>query len=316
VKVLVTGGAGFIGANLCRTLLNRGVDDVVVLDDLSTGYEANLHGMDVSLVRGSILDAELCRVLALDSKAVIHLAALGSVPRSVADPLRSHQVNTTGTVNVLMAARDAGAHVVVASSSSVYGMNPAIPKHEDLVPMPASPYAVSKLATESYALAFAASYGTSVMAFRFFNVFGPRQAADHSYAAVIPAFVAAALRRLPVTVHGDGRQTRDFTFVDTVTDVVAGAALDRVSSARPVNLALGFRYSLLDLLALLEDLLGRPIERRHTEARAGDVRDSQADSGRLRQLFPAVTAVPLHDGLGRTVEWMRGALQSPMAKGA
>jgi len=316
VKVLVTGGAGFIGSNLCRTLLSRGVDDVVALDDLSTGYEANLAGTGVSLVRGSILDAELCRVLARGSHAVIHLAALGSVPRSVADPVRSHQVNTTGTVNVLMAARDAGAHVVVASSSSVYGMNSAIPKREDLVPMPASPYAVSKLATESYALAFAASYGASVMAFRFFNVFGPRQAADHSYAAVIPAFVAAALRQLPVTVHGDGRQTRDFTFVDTVTDVVAEAALDRVTSERPVNLALGFRYSLLDLLALLEDLLGRAIERRHTEARAGDVRDSQADSGRLRQLFPAVTAVPLHEGLGRTVEWMHGALQSPVGKGA
>jgi len=307
VKIVVTGGAGFIGSNLCRTLLDRGIDDVVVLDDLSTGYEGNVQDADVSLVRGTILDADLCREVVQGSHAVIHLAALGSVPRSVADPLRSHQVNATGTVNVLVAAREAGAHVVVASSSSVYGRNPVIPKREDLVPMPASPYAVSKLATESYALAFAATYGTGVLAFRFFNVFGPRQAAGHAYAAVIPAFIAAALRGLPVTVHSDGRQTRDFTFVDTVTDVVAAAALDRVCSERPVNLALGFRYSLLDLLALLEDVLGHPIERRHTEARPGDVRDSQADSDRLRELFPTVTAVPLHEGLAKTVEWMRAS---------
>jgi UDP-glucose 4-epimerase len=240
------------------------------------------------------------------ARAVVHLGARPSVPRSIADPLASHHANATGTLEVLEAVRrhDVG-YVVVASSSSVYGANPELPKHEGLVPMPVSPYAVSKLATESYALAHARSFGLGALAFRFFNVFGPLQSAGHAYAAVVPAFVAAALAGEPVTVHGDGEQTRDFTYVGSLCEVLSEAVRNRTTSDRPVNLAFGGRSSLLEVLATLEGILGAPIERRHVETRAGDVRDSQADQTNLRALFSEVVPVDLDDGLRRTVDWFR-----------
>ncbi len=308
MRVVVTGGAGFIGANLCRTLAaTPGVDEVVALDDLSSGSKDNLEGVDgVELVEGSILDSGLLDDVVPGAGAVVHLAARPSVPRSIVDPLASHEANATGTLRVLEAARHhGGPTVVVASSSSVYGANPELPKHEGLVPMPVSPYAVSKLATESYALAYAHAYGLPTLAFRFFNVFGPLQAPDHAYAAVIPAFLAAALRGEPLTVHGDGGQTRDFTYVGTVCSVLADAALRPVTSLRPVNLAFGTRVSLLDVIALIEGQLGHPVERTHTDPRAGDVRDSQADQTNLRRLFPDVQPVPLPEGLAATIAWFR-----------
>lgn len=306
MRVVVTGGAGFIGANLCRELAARPeVTQVVALDDLSTGFSSNLDGVDAELVEGSILDRGVLESCFAGAASVVHLAARPSVPRSLQDPVASHEVNATGTLYVLEAARAAGAHVVVASSSSVYGNTEVLPKHEDLPTRPLSPYGVSKLATEGYALAHQASFGLPTLAFRFFNVYGPLQAAGHAYAAVVPAFVDAALRGEPVTVHGDGLQTRDFTYVGTVTRVLAEAVLKRVSSPGPVNLAFGTRSSLLDLLALLEKELGVAVERRHVEPRAGDVRDSQAASERLTSLFPEVSAVPLERGLGETVDWFR-----------
>lgn len=306
MRVVVTGGAGFIGANLCRELAARPeVSQVVALDDLSTGFSSNLDGVDAELVEGSILDRGLLESCFAGAASVVHLAARPSVPRSLQDPVASHEVNATGTLYVLEAARAAGAHVVVASSSSVYGNTEVLPKHEDLPTRPLSPYGVSKLATEGYALAHQASFGLPTLAFRFFNVYGPLQAAGHAYAAVVPAFIDAALRGEPVTVHGDGLQTRDFTYVGTVTRVLAEAVLKRVSSPGPVNLAFGTRSSLLELLALLEKELGVSVERRHVESRAGDVRDSQAASERLTSLFPEVSAVPLERGLGETVEWFR-----------
>ena len=308
MKVVVTGGAGFIGANLCRTLVaTPGVDGVVALDDLSTGSGANLAGVDgVELVVGSILDPDALDAVVPDAGAVVHLAARPSVPRSLLDPLASHEANATGTLQVLEAARrHGGPTVVVASSSSVYGANPELPKHEGLVPMPVSPYAVSKLATESYALAYTASFGLPTLAFRFFNVFGPLQAPGHAYAAVIPAFLDAALAGAPLTVHGDGGQTRDFTYVGTVCAVLAEAVVRPVTAPRPVNLAFGTRVSLLEVIALIEDLLGHPVERTHTDPRAGDVRDSQADQTALRRLFPDVRPVPLADGLAATIDWFR-----------
>jgi UDP-glucose 4-epimerase len=193
----------------------------------------------------------------------------------------------------------------VASSSSVYGANPILPKQEDMAPMPVSPYAVSKLAAESYALAYAHSFGLPTLAFRFFNVFGPLQAPDHDYAAVVPVFLAAALRGEPLPVHGDGLQTRDFTYVGTVCTVLADAVVRQVTNGRPVNLAFGTRYSLLDLIAEIEALLGRTLERRHTAPRTGDVHDSQADQTNLTQLFPDVEPVPLREGLSDTIEWFR-----------
>lgn len=308
---MVTGGAGFIGANLCRALVAEvAMGDVVALDDLSTGRRENLAPLagQVELVEGSVLDSALLEDVLHGADAVVHLAARPSVPRSLEDPMASHQANATGTLAVLEAARHAGGpHVVVASSSSVYGANPELPKREDMATMPVSPYAASKLASEAYALAHSASFGLAVLALRFFNVFGPLQAAGHAYAAVVPAFVAAAIRGDPLPIQGDGRQTRDFTFVDSVAAVLTDAVRRRVSDPRPVNLAFGSRVSLLEVVAILEELLGVALARDHGDPRPGDVHDSRADPSRLRRLFPDIEPVELKEGLRATVDWLRGA---------
>jgi UDP-glucose 4-epimerase len=223
--------------------------------------------------------------------------------------LASHLTNATGTMEVLESARRNGLpQVVVASSSSVYGANPVLPKQEDMATQPVSPYAASKLAGEVAALAYGRSFGLPVLAFRFFNVFGPLQPPDHDYAAVVPAFVSAALRHQPIPVDGDGLQTRDFTYVGSVTAVLAEAIVGRVTHPGPVNLAFGTRVSLLEVINRLESILGRPLDRDHRDPRAGDVRDSQADTVRLRQLFPDVVPVSLEDGLRATVTWLQGSL--------
>lgn len=309
MKILVTGGAGFIGANLVRHLTAQDwVDEVRVLDDLSTGSERNLVGLPVRALIGSILDPVVLDTACAGTDAVVHLAAVPSVPRSLEDPLRSHHANATGTLEVVQAVRRAGGpHLLVASSSSVYGSNPALPKHEQLRPVPLSPYAVSKLATEAYALAAGGCFGLDVLAFRFFNVYGPLQAAGHAYAAVVPAFVEAALHDRPVTVYGDGTQTRDFTYVGTVCDVLATAVRERLVHPDPVNLAYGGRTSLRELIEELSTLLGRPVEVDHEPARVGDVPHSQADGSLLRALLPSVEPVDLRTGLAATVSWSRSA---------
>ncbi|MGI8536727.1 MAG: NAD-dependent epimerase/dehydratase family protein [Mycobacteriales bacterium] len=309
MKVVVTGGAGFIGANLCRALARtHPVTEVLALDDLSSGFADNLAEVDATLVEGSILDPQLLDAVLHGCDAVVHLAAVPSVPRSIKDPLRSHEVNATGTLQVLEAARRAPTgppQVIVASSSSVYGANPTLPKSESLRPMPMSPYAVSKLATETYALSHGRVYGMATLAFRFFNVFGPLQAAGHAYAAVVPAFVDAALGGRPLTVYGDGLQSRDFTYVDTVTAVLTAAVVGRRTSDEPVNLAYGSRTTLLELIAELTDVLGVDVAVEHADPRPGDVRDSQADSTRLAALFPDVAPTALREGLSATVAWFR-----------
>jgi UDP-glucose 4-epimerase len=312
MRVVVTGGAGFIGANLCRHLeATPEVREVAVVDDLSSGSLANLHGLNVDLLVGSILDDALLDGAVIGAESVVHLAARPSVPRSIADPVASHEVNATGTMRVLEAVRRHSVpHVVVASSSSIYGANPILPKHEDLAPAPRSPYAASKLATEAYALAWSQVWGFDALVLRFFNVFGPLQPAGHAYAAVIPAFVDAALADRAVEVHGDGRQTRDFTFVDTVCEILTRAVVGRVRCDGPVNLAFGGRFDLLTVLDMLEEILGHPVARRHVPARPGDVRDSQADRARLEALFRAVTPIPLDEGLRRTVDWFRACRSS------
>ncbi|MGH9076847.1 MAG: NAD-dependent epimerase/dehydratase family protein [Acidimicrobiales bacterium] len=303
MQVAVTGGAGFIGANLVRRLLGDGAG-VTVLDDFSTGSEANLAGCAAVVVEGSILDPASLERAMDGADAVVHLAARPSVPRSLEDPVASHHANATGTLLVLEAARRAGSpQVVLASSSSVYGGNLTLPKHEGLRPMPLSPYAASKLAAESYGLAYAHCFDLPVLALRFFNVYGPLQSSGHAYAAVVPAFVSAALGGQDLVVHGDGRQTRDFTFVGSVTSALSAAIHGRVTSSEPVNLAFGTRASLLDVIAELESILGRPVGRTHVAPRAGDVKDSQADDGLLRSLLPSARAVPLRDGLAETVAW-------------
>ncbi|HMS90254.1 MAG TPA: NAD-dependent epimerase/dehydratase family protein [Acidimicrobiales bacterium] len=307
-KVVVTGGAGFIGANLCRHLVDTGAaTEVVAFDNLSTGFAENVAAIPgVQLVEGDILDqAHLTEVLA-GAAAVVHLAARPSVPKSIDDPLASHDNNATGTIRVLEAMRSAGvAKVVVASSSSVYGANPAMPKVETLTPMPVSPYAASKLAAESYTLSYQRVFGLEAVAFRFFNVFGPLQRAGHAYAAVVPAFVDAALAGRPLPIHGDGGQTRDFTYVGSVAEVITEVGVRGVASLPPVNRAFGTRYSLLELIELLEKILEHPLERAHLDPRAGDVRDSQADQTALRALVPNLEPVDFEAGLRQTVDWFR-----------
>lgn len=303
MRILITGGAGFIGHNLAKLSLDRG-HEVRIIDDLSTGYADNLVGLDVDFREASILD-ETALASALQSvDSVVHLAALGSVPRSIADPLRSHHANATGTLTVLDQARRADVtHVVAASSSSVYGMNPALPKGEREWVRPMSPYAVSKLATEQYTLAFQQSYGFDTLAFRFFNVYGPGQRAGHTYAAVIPTWIDAMLRGEPVWINGDGTNSRDFTYVETVCEVLLDACERRVAAPEPVNLAFGTNTSLLDLIDRLTTLSGLSPDVRHRDPRAGDVPHSQADNGVLRGLFPDVRPVGLDTGLQGTLDW-------------
>lgn len=310
MRVLITGMAGFIGSHVAERLSASA--DVVGIDDLSTGDETNLAGIQAELVVGSILDTDTLAATADGVDAIVHLAARPSVPRSIVDPVATHQANATGTLNVLEAARANGRNplVIVASSSSVYGANPELPKHERMTPMPVSPYAASKLATEQYTLAWQHSYGLPTLAFRFFNVFGPRQAPGHAYAAVVPAFLYAALRDDPLIVHGDGLQSRDFTYVGTVSEVIATAIDERVTSPEPVNLAFGTRTTLLEVIELMHEQLGRTIEVEHIEPRAGDVRHSQAKNDSLRSLFPGIAPTPLDEGLQATGEWMRDFVES------
>ncbi len=310
MRVLITGGAGFIGANLCRELSARpAIHEVIVLDDLSTGSAENLRGVNAELVEGSILNRGLLAELVDTADAVVHLAALPSVPRSLADPLRTHEVNDTGTVYVLEACRRKSLYVVAASSSSVYGSVPVSPKHEDLPTRPLSPYAMSKLAAEAGVLTYGAAYGLPTLALRFFNVYGPLQSASHAYAAVIPTFIASALRGDRLVVHGDGCQVRDFTFVSTVTSVLADAVLRQVTSSVPVNLAFGTRVSIAELAERIATATGLHLEIINGPARPGDVRHSQADSTRLHALFPDVRPVSLDEGLTETVAWFRQTSQ-------
>lgn len=303
MKVVITGGAGFIGTNLSKRLLNEGYG-VVALDDLSSGSEENVRASGVHLIRGSVLDEDTLNAAFEDTDVVIHLAASTSVQGSIEDPESTLEVNSTGTLKVLNAIRRHGIKkLVMASSAAVYGNNPAARQSEDLLPMPLSPYAASKLAAEAYATAFGHSYGIETLVFRFFNVYGPFQRADDTYASVIPSFIEAALSGQPLRVDGDGRQTRDFTYVDSVSDVIARAIVDSVTFPEAVNLASGTQTSILDLVLAMEQILGRELPIYHAEARVGDVLRSQADNARLHDLFPDLLFATLSEGLSSTFAW-------------
>lgn len=308
MKLVITGGAGFIGSNLTRLALAKS-HSVTVIDDLSTGYQENLDGLDARFIEGSILDPAALGAAVEGAESIVHLAALGSVPRSIMDPVATHAANATGTLSVLEAARGHGVgHVVVASSSSVYGLNPALPKDEREWVRPMSPYAVTKLATEQYPLAYQQSFGMSSMAFRFFNVYGPRQRAGHVYAAVIPVFIDALLRGMPLPINGDGTNSRDFTYVGTVCRVLLDACERRLSHPEPVNLAFGTNTALNQLVTMIEEASGVPAEVVHREPRPGDVKHSQADNARLLSLFPDVQPVSLEQGLSETISWFKETL--------
>ena len=306
MKILVTGGAGFIGANLVRELSDQPKNDIVVVDDLSFGFRSNLDGLDITFIEGSILDKNLLTTAMKGVSSVVHLAARSSVPRSIADPMAAHEDNATGTALVLEAARAQGSvQVIVASSSSAYGANDTLPKHEGLATRPVSPYAASKLATEAYTLAWGHSYNMPVLALRFFNVFGPLQPPLHTYAAVIPAFLSAAMQGQPLPVHGDGTQCRDFTYVDTVVAVIVDAIDRGVSHLEPLNLAFGKKITLLEVITELEVILERDLAVEYKALRVGDVARSQADSSALQRLFPDVEPFDFVDGLRATTEWFQ-----------
>lgn len=306
MDVLVTGGAGFIGSNLVRSLVASG-DRVRVLDDLSTGFLRNVEDVNggVEMVEADVRDAGAVRAAADGVEVVYHLAALPSVARSVADPLASHRVNVDGTLNVLTAAVATGVRrVVYASSSSVYGDTPTLPKHEDMSPSPRSPYAASKLAGEAYCRAFAGAFGLETVALRFFNVFGPRQDPASEYAAVVPRFIARMLGGEPPEVYGDGSQSRDFTFVANAVQacVLAGSAGPE-ASGEAVNVGCGGQTTLLELIDILNDVLGTDLHPVFRAPREGDVRHSRAAIEKAERLLGYRPLVGLREGLVESVRW-------------
>jgi UDP-glucose 4-epimerase len=304
---MVTGAAGFIGSNIVEELVGRG-DSVVAVDNLATGRLSNIRPFldKINFVQADINDSEAMNQALQGVEYVLHLGAIPSVPRSVSDPLASHEANDTGTLKLLIAARDAGVQrLVFASSSSVYGDSPTLPKREDMPTAPRSPYAVNKLAGEEYCKVFYGLYGLPTVALRYFNVFGPRQDPKSQYAAVIPAFIAAALKGKRPTIYGDGLQTRDFTFVKNVVQAnLAACATDR-ANGESVNIACGERISLLDLMNQINETLGTNIEPIFEPERAGDVKHSLAGIEKAEQLLGFRPQVNFAEGLARTIDAMK-----------
>jgi UDP-glucose 4-epimerase len=309
MRVLVTGGAGFIGSNLLALLLKNNIE-VRVLDDLSTGFVENLDGLDCEFIEGTILEPKTCEQAAKNCDAIVHLAALGSVPRSIDDPIRTHNVNVTGTLNMLEAARLNSSHFTFASSSSVYGYVDTLPREENLPTRPSSPYGASKLSAEAYVLSYAKSFDLKVMPLRFFNVYGPKQSAGHAYAAVIPNFINAALTEHTLYVDGDGEQTRDFTFVDSVTDIILQSIQESKCSDIPINLALGTSTSINELIVLIQDQLGIKLKVTNREKRVGDVRWSPSNPDCLFSVFPNVQSIEVKDGLAAAIHWYEQKLRN------
>lgn len=304
MKCLVTGGAGFIGGHLVRRLLSDG-HDVLVADDLSSGKRINIDGLGAELAAVDLTTADL-EPLVRGRDVVFHLAAVPSVPRSVREPMRSHEAGATLTLGLLLAARDAGVpRFVNSSSSSVYGDVARPPMREDMPTVPRSPYAVSKLAAEGYTRVFAALYGMQTVSLRYFNVFGPRQDPASQYAAAIPRFIGAYIRGEQPIVFGDGKQSRDFTFVDNVVQANLDAAAAERVSGESLNIAAGQPRSVLDLLGSIGSHFGRVIEPSFQSERPGDIRDSHADIFRAQQLIGFRMRTNFEDGLRQTVEWYR-----------
>ncbi|MCA9734220.1 MAG: SDR family oxidoreductase [Deferribacteres bacterium] len=311
-KYLVTGGAGFIGSNLTHKILANG-DSARVLDNLSTGRLENLEDAkgDFEFINGDICDLSTVMQAAEGVDYILHQAALPSVQRSVENPLASNENNVNGTLNVLMAAREYNVkRYVMASSSSVYGNTPTLPKVESMPTMPLSPYAVSKLAAERYAMSFHTVYGVPTVAFRYFNVFGPRQDPNSHYAAVIPLFINALLNHESPIVHGDGEQSRDFTFIDNVVYGNLLACESDAASGNAMNLACGDRITLNELLEKLENIIGVKANAKYVDNRKGDVKHSQAGIELARKLMKFEPQVLFDEGLQKTVEYYQSLMHS------
>ena len=304
-KYLVTGGAGFIGSNIVRELVGQG-HEVVVVDDYSTGRMSNLAGLldKIKIIEGNICSKYIARTALDGVDYVLHQAALPSVARSVADPIATNSVQVDGTVNLLWGACQAGVkRFVFAGSSSVYGDGEALPKREDMMPAPKSPYAVGKLTGEHYCKVFRQIYGMETVILRYFNVFGPYQDASSHYSAVAPLFIKAARTGGEVVIYGDGEQSRDFTYVANVVDASLKAVHAEAAVGRTINVACGVRTSLLEMLGVMEEILGCSVRRRHLPVRAGDVKHSQADISKARELLGYEPTVHLRQGLERTIEF-------------
>jgi UDP-N-acetylglucosamine/UDP-N-acetyl-alpha-D-glucosaminouronate 4-epimerase len=305
MRVLVTGGAGFIGSNVVRALLERG-DEVRVLDNFSTGNRGNVEGLDVEIVEGELRSYERVHNAIRGVDIVFHLGALGSVPRSVQDPLTSSAVNVEGTLNVLLAARDEGVRrVVYSSSSSVYGSTGELPRTETMATDPISPYGVAKLAAERYCVSFSRVYQDfETVVLRYFNVFGERQSPLSQYAAVVPLFVTAIDEGRPVTIFGDGEQSRDFTYVGNVVDATIRAGVADGASGQIFNVAAGSPGSVSLLADTIAGILGKPVEKRYAGPRPGDVRDSWADVSLAERVLGYRPTIGLEEGLRRTIEYL------------
>ncbi len=310
---LVTGGAGFIGSNLVEALVKEG-HSVRVVDNFSTGKRENLHPFrdQIELIEGDLVVLDDARRAVQDIEVVFHQAAIPSVPRSVEDPLGSNEANVNGTLNLLVAARDAGVRrVIFASSSSIYGdQDPEVPKVETMTPQPISPYAVAKMAAERYCQVFHLTYGLETVALRYFNVFGPRQDPESMYAAVIPRFIAALLEDKPPTIYGDGEQTRDFTYIGNVIHgnlLAVEAPAERVAG-QVFNLSMGSQISLNTLVKRLQEITGCGVPPTYTQPRPGDIRHSSADIGKARHLMGYEPQITFLEGLRLTVDWYRQGL--------
>jgi len=309
MRYVVTGGAGFIGSNTVEELVRRG-HSVVVLDDLSSGKEENLAEIrtKITLIKGSIIDIEVVRKAMHEADYVLHLAARTSVPRSVKDPIETNRINIDGTLNVLVAARDAKVkRVVFAASSSAYGETPTLPKVETMQPQPISPYGVTKFVGELYAQTFGRCYGMENVSLRYFNIFGPRQDPSSPYSGVLAKFCTAFLEESQPVIFGDGEQTRDFTYVDNAVHANLLACEAPNVSGKVFNIGVGGRFSLNQTVALLSKIAGKQLETKYEPPRDGDIRDSQADISEAREFLGYEPQVSFEEGLRRTFEWYQAA---------
>jgi nucleoside-diphosphate-sugar epimerase len=316
MRYLVTGGAGFIGSNTVDELVRRG-HSVVVLDDLSSSKEENLAESrnKISFIKGSITDLEVVRKAVHEAEYVLHLAARTSVPRSVKDPIETNRINVDGTLNVLVAARDAKVkRVVFAASSSAYGETPTLPKVETMQPEPISPYGVTKYVGELYAQTFGRAYGLENVSLRYFNIFGPRQDPGSPYSGVLAKFCTAFLEETQPVIFGDGEQTRDFTYVENAVQANLLACEAPNVSGKVFNVGTGGRFSLNQTVELLRKISGKPLEAKYDAPRDGDIRDSQADVSQAREYLAYEPQVDFEEGLRRTFEWYQNVHGKAEAK--